>query len=465
MKKTGAIVSVAGFVIALAIAIPVLAAPPGNWVTDFTLFNLSDTSTANISLSRYGECVSSCSTDTGTVVATATVVPGGSYYYNPALDSGFPSSFSGSIVVQSDQQLAGTVTLANDLTGSDYASDAYSAATSTSTSAFLPIIMSHLGGFNWNTRITVQNAGSSNANVTISYSGSGAPGDTVINGLPPNMMALVDQYDSGASNFNGAATVTSSEPVAVVVEEYKAGGGVLVTYNGVPLSNAGTTVYMPGYIAQGYWATDFTISNTSGSTANITIDFSGSSDSLSGTIAANSSEYFNPYLSVFPSGWTGTAPSSGYYGAATISSDQNVVAVYNIANSAGGGPGNSAIGYIGFPSSMSNTTVVVPLIMNHYSTGWDTTFSVQNVQGGTASLQLYYSGNMAPNCSPCNYSMTTESHTFNQTTDGHVPSGFIGGVRIVSDKSIVVIADQNNTTASNYIGGDAAAGFPGFPLP
>lgn len=465
MKKRRTLVLVAGLIALLAIAIPVLAAPPGNWVTDFSLVNLSNVSTANISILRYDECVGACSADPGTVVATATVTPGGSYYYNPVLDPGFPSSYSGAIVVSSDQPLAGTITLANDLTGSSYASDAYSAVTTTSTSSFLPIVMAQLGGNNWNTRITVQNAGGSAADITIDYIGAGAPSDTVITGLPPNMMAMVDQYDLGITNFNGSASVTSTEPVAIVVEEYKAGGGVLVTYNGVPLSSADTTVYMPGYIATGFWATDFTISNTTGSTANITIDFSGSSSSLSGTIAGNSSEYFNPFLGVYPGGWTGSAPTVGYYGAATIASDQNIVAVYNIANSAGGGPGNSAIGYIGFPSSGADTTVIVPLIMHAYSTGWNTTFSVQNVQGGTANLDIYYSGNLAPNCSPCNYNMTTESHTFNQTTDGHVPAGFIGGVRIVSDKIIVVIADQNNTAAPAYIGGDAAAGFPGFPLP
>ena len=139
---------------------------------------------------------------------------------------------------------------------------------------------------------------------------------------------------------------------------------------------------------------------------------------------------------------------------------------YNIANS-GGGPGNLQAGYTGFPPSSASLAVVEPLVENKYSTGWVTTFSVQSVDGTPATLSLTYSGNKTPNCNPCNYTMPAgvSSHTFNQVTDGHVPVGFLGGVRITSNKNIVVIADQTNATAPNYAGGDSLAGFVGFSAP
>jgi hypothetical protein len=71
---------------------------------------------------------------------------------------------------------------------------------------------------------------------------------------------------------------------------------------------------------------------------------------------------------------------------------------------------------------------------------------------------MVYSGNKAALCNPCQHAMTSSSHTFNQTTDGHIPEGFIGGVTITSDKNIVVIGDQNKTGGK----GDTAAGFPGI---
>jgi hypothetical protein len=274
-------------------------------------------------------------------------------------------------------------------------------------------------------------------------------------------MAIVDQSDNaGMTNFNGSAVVSASEPLAVEVDEYKSTGGVLVSYVGVPDSQAVSTVYLPGFIAQGQWATDFTIVNTDGAAAaDVTVTFSGSAATLGGSIPANGAAYVNGFAGVKPAGWTGAPPVSGYYGAAKVVSTnaKKLVVVYNISNSAGG-PGNYAMGYVGFGSGAKK--VAIPLIENRYSSGWDTTFSVQNIEGGDAALEMVYSGNLAPLCNPCKKTMTTESFTFNQTTDGHVPAGFLGGVMITSTKNIVVIADQNKTGAQ----GDTAAGYPGLAV-
>jgi hypothetical protein len=441
--------------------VPVYSAgPPGVWTTDFTILNLENQS-GTINITRYDLCTPPCTQDSGTLITSVPIAANGSYYYNPVSDPSFPNGYAGSIVVSADRSVAATVTIGNTGTGAAYASDAYSGVTEVSDSVFLPIIMGKLGV--WNTRIAVQNAGGTPTTVTIDYIGAGAPADTVITDLPPYMTALVDQQDNaGMSGFNGSALVTSTggQPLAVVVDEYKTTGGVLVSYVGVPSSQAAGTIYMPGFIAMGEWATDFTIVNTTGSAADVDVTFSGASNTLSGSIPANGSAYINGFAGVYPGGWTGSAPVSGYYGAAAVSSSRDVVVVYNISNSAGG-PGNFAVGYVGFASTMAGRTVAVPLIMNHYSTGWDTTFSVQNVEGGTANLQMSYSGNLLANCDPCNYAMTSASHTFNQPADGHVPSGFIGGVIITSDKDIVVIGDQNLAGGV----GDTSAGFPGILVP
>jgi hypothetical protein len=382
----------------------------------------------------------------------------GSEYYNPGADASFPSPFVGSIVLSSDRLLASTVTVANDQSGSQYASDAYPGVSDVATSVFLPIIMAQLGP--WNTRIAVQNAGTGNANVTISYVGAGAPAPTTITNLPPNMTALVDQASAGVTNFNGSAKVTSNQPLAVEVDEYKSTGGVLISYAGVPSAQADNVIYMPGFIAQGLWATDFTIVNTEGVPATVNVTFTSSSESLSGTIPANGSAYINGTNHV---GFTGNPPLSNYYGAAKVTSNTKVVVVYNLANSGNGGPGNRQMGYVGFSGLSSATKVAVPLIENNYSTGWNTTFSVQKVEGGDAHLQMTYSGNKAPVCNPCTYLLTDASpaYTFNQASGTHVPTGFLGGVMITSDKKVVVIADQDK----NSTVGDTAAGFPGIAVP
>jgi|GEM_PF-851317 len=446
-----------------------LAAPPGTWTTDFTLFNLGSADTS-FTMTRYDLCPGgSCAADPGTVVTTSpsTIAKDGSFYYNPINDSNFPTNFSGSIVVSSEQQLAGTVTLGNGQPGAAYASDAYSAITSPSTSLILPIVMAGLGP--WNTRMSIQNTGSTAADVQIQYVGSGAPATSTITGLPQNKTAWVDQFDLNISGFNGSAIITSTnaQPLAIVVEEYKSTGGVLLAYNGLSTTDASTTVYMPGYLVQGTWATDFTVVNTSATAAQVTISFAGSSASLTGTIAANGAQYFNQIAAGVPAGWTGTFPSNsgpGYYGAATVTATGgNVVVVYNIANSAPGGAGNLQMAYLGFPPSKAVKNVVVPLIENEYGGGkWVTTYTVQSVDGTPATLTLTYApfpGSPAPLCNPCNETTGTATRTFNQKTGPlHVPTQFGGGVSIASDKNIVVIADQTSFT----LGGDTAAGFAGF---
>jgi len=457
MKTKMFLATTLALVLVLALTLSAFAAPLGTWVTDFTLFNLSSTAPANISITRYAQCAGGCAADAGTVVASPTILASGSYYYNPANDPAFPSNFSGSISIASDQPLAGTVTLANNLTGANYASDAYSAVSAPSVSNYLPIVLRQ--GV-WSTRITVQNASAAPTDVTITYVGTGAPAPTTITGLPANMMAMVDLSDLGALSFNGSATVSSTNPVAIVVEEYKTTGGVLVTYNGIPSTLAANTIYLPGYIDQGSWATDMTI--VSSGTGTVTVSFAGSAASLTGPISPSSSPYLNRYGSL-PAGWSGTFPT-GYYGAATVTADVPVVVAYNISNSGTGGAGNLAQGYVGFSNTQGALSVVVPLIENNYS-GWNTTFSVQSLDGTAATLSMLYSGNVSPICSPCGVTMSSASQTFNQTVDGHVPAGFIGGVRITSNKAIVVIADQANTSTPAYIGGDSAAGFSGFPIP
>jgi len=457
MKKKLFVAITLVFTLILVLAMPVLAGPSGAWNTDFTLFNLSSSS-ADITITRFSKCVPVCGTDAGTVVMSTSIAGSGSYYYNPVSDSSFPAGFAGSITISSTQPLAGTVTLANNLTGAGYASDAYSAVSTAATTIYLPIVL-RMGV--WSSRVTVQNTAATNANVTLNFVGSGAPAPTTISNLPPNMMAMVDLSDMGSLNFNGSATVTSTNPVAVVVEEYKTSGGIFVTYNGIPSIVASDTVYLPGYIDKGYWDTDMTIVSTGGS-GTATVSFAGNGASLSGPVSPSNSPYLNRNGSL-PSGWSGTFPTS-YYGAATVTSTTPVVVAYNIANTGTGGPSNLGMGYVGFSDTQGAKTVVVPLIENAYHGVWNTTFSVQSLDGTPATLSMTYSGNLSPICNPCIVTMSTASQTFNQLFDGHVPAGFIGGVKIISDRNIVVIGDQAGT-APSIAAGDTAAGFPGFALP
>ena len=427
-------------------------APPGSFTVDFNIQNIGG-SPANIVVTFYNPDGSTAGTKTFNNVAA-----GGSAYFNPALhplDGGgsLPSGWMGSAVVAAAQPVAAIATVANDLSGSQYVSDAYVGVSQPDTRMFAPIVMAKLGP--WNTRMAIQNAGTVATTVVITYvSGGSVVATQQVANIPPGAMALVDQFDLPAlNNFNGSAILSSDQPIAVTVDEYKSTGGLLVSYAALPLAKASTTLYMPGYInAWGAWTTDFTIINTSSSPATVQIAFTNG-QALHCAIPGNGSLYLNPAANVY-GGCTGGPLAPNFYGAATVTSDQPLVIAYNIANTLG--PGDRAIGYTAFAPSDVGTRIAVPLIENAYSGGqWVTTFSVQAISG-TATLTLRYSNGTVKTGL-----RVDGARTFNQLTDGHVPPGFIGSVVIESDSPIAVIGDQNSLVKP----GDVAAGFPGVKIP
>jgi hypothetical protein len=458
----------------------VMPTPPRTWGTDVTMFNTDSANNAHPIFTKY-KSFDTGVVDTGTQIAmpgmpldaaasnAPYIAPGGSYYYNPVSDPNFGTNFNGSVVLSSDRPLAAIVGVGNNFKSAAYAGDTYGGISKTSAKVILPIVMGRLG--TWNTRISIQNAGSAATNVTLTYVGTAnVPAPTTISNVPANQAVRIDQYDAGVTGFNGSAIVTTNngQPVAVTVEEYRTSGGVLITYNGIVDTDADSTVYMPGYIDRGAWATDMTIVNVDTAvTANVTISFTNSTSTIAGPIAAGKSVYFNRTQGL-PAGFSGAFPND-YYGSATVTTTGGkVVTSYNITNNRINGlPANNNMGYVGFPSSAAATTVIDPLVEDLYH-GWESTFTVQNVEGGTANLKLYYAGNTgspAPLCNPCLASITTGSMTFVQQGGGHVSPNFIGGVRIVSDKKIVVIGDQGqyqDYSANGYSAGDTAGGFTGF---
>jgi len=428
--------------------------PPGQFTVDFNIQNMG-TGPANIVVNFINPNGSSAGTKTFSGVPA-----GGSAYFNPALhtlDGGgtLPSGWQGAAIVSADQPVSAIATVANNLSGSQYVSDAYVGIGEPSTVVFAPIVMAKFGP--WNTRMAIQNAGTSPANVKIRFiSGGNVVATQSISNLPVGASALVDQFYLPITNFNGSAIISATQPVAVTVDEYRTTRGLLVSYSALPLSKASTTLYMPGYInAYGPWTTDFTMINTASSPASVQIRFTNN-QTLNCSIPANGSLYLNPAANVY-GGCTGGPLASNFYGAATVSSTQPLVIAYNIANTLG--PGDRAIGYTAFAPSDVGTKMAVPLIENQYGGGkWITTFSVQVIGGGPAKLTLKYSGNLG---TYIRHVTVNNARTFNQLSDGHIPRGFLGSVTILSDKPIAVIGDQNSLILS----GDVAAGFPGVKSP
>lgn len=436
-----------------------LSKPAGTQTTDFSIQNLSTTSDATVQIVFYNPDI------VGTI--TDTILKGQSCYYNQGAQSvgclkvsnplASLTSFGGSAVVSSNQPIAIVANQArNDVGPSDpaYFADGYVGVqeADTATTVYAPIIMGKLGS--WNTRMAVQNVGDSEATAYVTYkekTGATRGTDQVI--IKAKASKVIDQFDNGSlSNFIGSAIITSTNKLAVEVDEYAP--GMMVSYTGIPESKASTTLLMPGFLnAWGDWATDFTIVNTSASAAQVTVSFSNG-QYFTDTINAKAFQYYNPpNLLGVPSGFTLAAK---FLGSATITSTMPIVASYNIANTFGtSARRNFALGYNAIASSDAGTQIALPSLANHgWNNNWDTTFSV-SATSYPAILSISYSGFGLSSAKVVPVTIT-EPKTFNQTSDHGLPVGYGVGT-ITSDKPIVVIADMNLTGAV----GDTAAGYPG----
>ncbi|WP_322801171.1 hypothetical protein, partial [Thermoflexus sp.] len=115
-------------------------APPGQFTIDFNIQNMG-TGPANIVVNFINPNGSSAGTKTFSGVPA-----GGSAYFNPALhtlDGGgtLPSGWQGAAIVSADQPVSAIATVANNLSGSQYVSDAYVGIGEPSTVVFAPIVM------------------------------------------------------------------------------------------------------------------------------------------------------------------------------------------------------------------------------------------------------------------------------------------------------------------------------------
>lgn len=191
-------------------------------------------------------------------------------------------------------------------------------------------------------------------------------------------------------------------------------------------------------LAQGpstYWS-GIQIQNQSDQPANIIVTYYNQDGSVntthSDTIAANDSVTY------------GTVhPADGFNGSVIISSDQPVVAISNLM-----GDGLSfGSSYGGF--STGATSVNLPLIMrDNYN--YSTWFSVQNAGSSAATVNVSYSNGASEG--PVTI-QPGAAHTFDQSNNTDLPSGFSGSASVTSDEPIAVtVVEIGPTTLFAYNG-------------
>lgn len=433
MKKR--VFSILAVVIVLAFTSSLASAQFANpWVTSYILQNLG-TGLATVQVSYYqsnGTHVTAA--DKNLTVPLGSSVTVVQYTDDPSLPSGRYSA-----VVSSDQPIAAIANEQTAPTGLSYMNStppfgSYSGQGEGATSVILPEIM--YNWYNYYTQMYIQNAGSTDANVTIAfYPGlGGASGVTENAVIKPYASYMADQKTKAAlgapsgtfaGRFNGSAVVTSNQPVVVIVNELNEPAIKLFSYNG--FGSGATSVVCPSILRGHYgWYTSLSIANPSlVNPANVTVTYQADNAyslpvGLRGTTVVKDFT-IDPGKSKLRYDGTGAAPTmdttlsdlttfTRFFGTVKITSTQPIVAKVNQEND-----GGNAESYNCIPTASATKKIAVPLIQAKYY-GFYTSLTIQNIDNAAGTLTITYK-------SDGTYSLPTNT-TYQKT----VPIGALGQV-------------------------------------
>jgi hypothetical protein len=392
---------------------------------------------ANLTITFYDQA--------GNVIAVLSgpdhIIPaGGSKNYYP-LPAQVPNGFNGSVVIASDQPVAA---IANELgNGLDFGAS-YAGFSAGATEVNLPLIMRNNGGFN--TWFNVQNAGTADANVTVTYTPAqaGNSGVTQTAVIKPGAAYTFDQATLTAlgSRFVGSAKVTSNQPIVATCNQV--GPTTLLAYDGFaggsptvsfPLVNANNAGYLTGIQIMNIGTVDTNV------TVSYTPSKAGTASTETKLIPAKGSAQFA--FRHFTDRFVGS-------GIVTVNSaNQPLVAVVNQLNSGA----NKGASYGGFDPDGATDKVSFPLVMSKNS-GYYTSTTVQNVGTGTTSVTISYTDSSLTETKSL---APGESWVFDQNAT--FASRYVGSAMVTSTGGMIIgMCNELNPTLS----GDAFLVYEGF---
>ncbi len=403
LRKILSLTLIAGIgMLFLALDIPLVAAagPSGTYVSGIACVNLS-ASDASYSISFYNTGGSTVATVTGVVSATK-----GFGYFSPNI-GGLPSSFVGSAIVSSDQQLGCSVNVQTAPGVGINRVDNYSGVLSAGTGPklYAPQVLNNAGG-GFTSYFVAQNTGSNPVTATLKvFNSSGAQVQTQSATIPNNSSHIFYQDDGSlAAGFSGSATIESQDgttPLAGVVSFFNTGstGGTaqFLTYNA--FTSGANKVFAPRVVKnlsnQG-WTSGFNCQNVGGSSTVITATFTVKNQNNNTTVGAVMvSPSLNPSQSwaLYMGNNYGTALDgvASYFGGATAQAAPggSIVCTVNEDNrTLYAGQGTA---YNGVPDGQQTNSMFFPQIVSLGSTSYQGGFQILNTTGIAATCVYTYS--------------------------------------------------------------------------
>ena len=418
------------------------------WHTPFIVQNVG-TANAFLTVTYY-----SFATGAQVVQRTAQVAPGRSFVDSPRDDADLPGDSQFSVVISAAG--APVVAVVNEHQGPGAGNEAlsYSGIGTGSTSVYLPLVAKTAN--QWLTTMIMQNVGAAATTVTASFvSLDGTKTAQIQRTIDVGRSAFIDPRIelSLQDGIEYSATLTASQPIAVVANNHHDLPGVTVaygdSYNGVAVTGNATT-YLP-YLAKNTDGVGRTsrviVQNASSGSATPTITLQPLGGGTATTITAPSIPAGGAFAFV-PNG------ADGEY-SATISGGTFAAVATAIS-------GATAMYYTGTQAAASKIyvpNVTRKLTLNPASDpGWNTPILLQSAGATSATLQWYRFSDGSL--------VTTQNVTLTPNATLRVDPATVSGLSDNNQYAVVITSSGTLVaivTELNLVGGDDAMIYKGFP--
>ncbi len=457
-----------GFVLAVVlvtIVAPASLAQYGPFVMSvgINLVNLDASNAATIAIDFYP-------VGTGAPTSISDTIPAGGaakYFPIPTADG-----FNGSAVVSSDREIAAIV---NEISAGYGGS--YNGFSQGSNSFYTPIIMRANGGYD--TEISIQNTGASTASVDISFVAGNYGNNYVMPTftVEPNRVYRVYQGTQTAlgSRFVGSATISSNQPVVVVVNQINNTNRTLLVYSGFAQGYTKVAVPQVQHLNGGY-NTGIQVQNIDSSrTATVQINYGANvapggtaftPGTETATVAPGETAVFNQWGNNHGYNWD-AAPR--YVGSATVSTTAGDIPLVVNVNVLKGATPAQAAAYEGSDGNSTSTEFAVPIIMSNNG-GFSSACLVMNP---STSATVNVTMSFTPNTSITTETKGDESFSlgpgesnqfrqFVNNPTNNWNTRWVGSGRITATGgSVAVVCNQLNFNATSS---DGLMSYIAFPL-
>jgi len=459
----------AGLIGALVLAMVLVLSPAKQasaqqgvkWTTGFQVQNLGQgAATVTIQLiDTTGTTVATINSSNDPVSPNPIAQGSNRTYFPVPLVSG---SFNGSAIISANQPIAAILNILGNsgVTGQPYYSGSASGISKGSTDVMLPLILRNNSGIS--TWFAVQNVGTAPATISVQFN---ALAGTSYTATTPTTVANGASYTFDQSTdanlgslFVGSARVTSTQPLAVIVNQVgkNVGKQTMLTYTGFPADSGSNSVALP-MVLQGIGGvgSGISVQNTGAVPANVTITYTP--NLIAGGATPAPDKFTLGLGGSLPVQKMSTNPADKYIGSALVTTDsasQTVVVIVNQVSSVTGSA------YEGVNTSSATPKVSLPLLMTN--NGIYTSVQCMNVGGTPTTITINYNPNgIAGGYTPSNYVSPTTigANGSVNVTQNYAPNVYIGGGLVTTspESNIVCIVNQLKPNA-----GDALTTYDGI---